>query len=109
MSIRYSRLQSRRAHGSAPLLLSSFSPIDIMRRSLFHLRLTGQVALATAICTAISSAQNSAPLPNGVKAVWDLSSAYREQTPTRERVCLNGLWRWQPATQNSAAVPAGGW
>jgi len=33
----------------------------------------------------------------GVKAVWDPAKAARETTPTRERVCLNGLWRWQPA------------
>ena len=38
-----------------------------------------------------------AVLPPGVKAVWNLETAQRETTPTRERVCLNGLWRWQPA------------
>ena len=38
-----------------------------------------------------------APLPAGVTAVWDLEKSYRETTPTRERICLNGLWRWQPA------------
>jgi hypothetical protein len=36
-------------------------------------------------------------LPQGVKAVWDLEKAYRESTPTRERLGINGLWRWQPA------------
>ena len=36
-------------------------------------------------------------LPNGVQAVWDMDKAYHETTPTRERVCINGLWRWQPA------------
>src|SRR5947207_10758290 len=51
------------------------------------------------------------PLPEGVRAVWDLSKAHRERTPTRERVCLNGLWRWQPAEAKveGAAVPAGEW
>jgi beta-galactosidase len=48
-------------------------------------------------------------LPAGVKAVWDLDKAYRERTPTRERVCLNGLWRWQPAEENSETLPADGW
>ena len=38
-----------------------------------------------------------APLPPPVKAVWDLGKADRETTPTRERICINGLWRWQPA------------
>jgi hypothetical protein len=48
-------------------------------------------------------------LPAGVKAVWDLDKAYREKTATRERVCINGLWRWQPAKENGEAVPADGW
>ena len=46
-------------------------------------------------------------LPSGVKAVWDLEKAQRDKTPTRERVCLNGLWRWQPAKDAADAVPAG--
>jgi len=48
-------------------------------------------------------------LPAGVKAVWDLEKAYRQSTPTRERVCINGLWRWQPAPQLSETVPEDGW
>src|SRR5213592_3299055 len=43
---------------------------------------------------------DDAPLPVGVKAVWDRKLATVEQTPTRERICLNGLWRWQPARDN---------
>src|SRR5690242_20699737 len=50
-----------------------------------------------------------AALPSGVKAVWDLDSAHRDKTPTRERVCLNGLWRWQPAGKLTAPVPADVW
>jgi hypothetical protein len=50
-----------------------------------------------------------AVLPPGVKAVWDLSKAFRERTPTRERVSLNGLWRWQPGKERADAVPADGW
>lgn len=37
--------------------------------------------------------------------VWDLAKAWRESTPTRERVCLNGLWRWQPADPADAGPP----
>ena len=40
--------------------------------------------------------QAEAALPAGVKAVWDFDKAFREKSPTRKRVCLNGLWRWQP-------------
>ena len=36
-------------------------------------------------------------LPNGIKAVWDFKKAHREKTGTRERICINGLWRYQPA------------
>src|SRR5438128_7440205 len=43
-----------------------------------------------------SASPSEATLPPGVKAVWDLEKAHRDKTPTRERVCLNGLWRWQP-------------
>ena len=48
-------------------------------------------------------------LPAGVKAVWDLDKAFREKSPTRERVCLNGLWRWQPGASGQTAVPPGAW
>ncbi len=51
----------------------------------------------------------AAPLPPGVRAVWDASKAFREATDTRERICLNGLWQWQPAEAKPAAVPAGSW
>jgi beta-galactosidase/beta-glucuronidase len=48
-------------------------------------------------------------LPSGVKAVWDLDKAYRESTATRQRVCLNGLWRWQPARETSDTPPSEKW
>jgi beta-galactosidase len=41
-------------------------------------------------------------------AVWDLAKAQHEATATRERVCINGLWRWQPG-KGEAAAPEGGW
>ena len=52
---------------------------------------------------------DEAPLPAGVKAVWDIKLAHAEKTPTRERICLNGLWRWQPVQAPSNTPPAGGW
>ncbi len=48
-------------------------------------------------------------LPRDVRAVWGLESAYRESTGTRERVCINGLWRWQPAGDSRDRVPTEGW
>jgi beta-galactosidase len=54
---------------------------------------------------------DTAPLPEGVRAVWEISKAFREATPTREKICLNGLWQWQPADTAAEAppVPAGSW
>ena len=52
---------------------------------------------------------DEAPLPAGVKAVWDIKLAHAEKTSTRERVSLNGLWRWQPAEALSHNAPNGGW
>ena len=49
------------------------------------------------------------PLPAGVKAVWDAAKAYHEATPTRERIALNGLWRWQPAEGQPAQPPSANW
>lgn len=65
------------------------------------------VWLATA-CVAVQ-AQFETALPPGVKVVWDLDKAYRTATPSRERVCLNGLWRWQPGSGSSAQLPNGNW
>jgi beta-galactosidase len=64
--------------------------------------------------------EDAVALPAGVKAVWELEKAQRETTPTRERVCINGLWRWQPAppalkkpapgeTLAAAEPPTGKW
>jgi beta-galactosidase len=56
-----------------------------------------------------ASSEIAAPLHAGVKAVWDVGKAFREKSATRERICLNGLWRWQPAELKSADVPAKSW
>jgi hypothetical protein len=48
-------------------------------------------------------------LPQGVKAVWDVSKANREATPTSERICVNGLWYWQPAKGGADQVPGRNW
>jgi len=47
-------------------------------------------------------------LPAGVKAVWDMESASRQATPTRERICINGLWRFKPAAGDDEPVPPPG-
>ncbi len=51
----------------------------------------------------------SARLPDGVNAVWEMEKAHSTATKTKERVCINGLWRWQPAREDAQAVPGGQW
>src|SRR5258708_367151 len=68
------------------------------------LRLLGTFLLCRALVSfGICAEPEAAALPAGVAAVWDAGMAYRETTPTRERICLNGLWRWQPAEPRSEA------
>lgn len=67
------------------------------------------LCLVWAFTFAVVAADADVPLPAGVKAVWGLEHAAREKTPTRERVCLNGLWRWQPGGEGKENVPAGSW
>jgi len=72
--------------------------------------------LAQRICEAQSFAPPSegdatakAQMPEGVRVVWDLGKAHREATPTRERICINGLWCWQPVENMTDVVPTDGW
>jgi len=46
-----------------------------------------------------------AALPGGVKARWDLENAYRQETSTRGRICINGLWRFRPAHELTDSPP----
>ena len=80
-------------------LTSSPSRSLTMRRASTTLLMAacGLASLATSLGHPALVAQDVAPLPAGVQAAWDLETAYRETTPTRERICINGLWRWQPA------------
>ena len=54
------------------------------------------LALTLPLAASALGDEFATPLPEGVRAVWDLGRAFRETTPTRERICINGLWRWQP-------------
>lgn len=66
-------------------------------------------AIGLLVMTGGVFAQPVAGLPPGVKAVWDVGKAYRESTPTRERICINGLWLWQPAADDAKAPPSQNW
>lgn len=58
---------------------------------------------------AVRGSDHAAALPPGVRVAWDIDDAYRQRTGTRERVCVNGLWRWQPAGVNPTVPPNGDW
>jgi beta-galactosidase len=65
--------------------------------------------LATIMNSAMGAEPSAVTLPPGVRAVWDLGKAYHETTPTRERICINGLWRWQPAEAKAEQTPTANW
>ena len=72
------------------------------------LRLTGMLSVLVYAFSGLAPAQ-TVPLPEGVKAVWNMSKAHKETTPTRQRICINGLWRWQPMTGELSGVPRDNW
>jgi beta-galactosidase len=78
-------------------------------RTLWHVSLTAVLCVLAAASAGLCADQSAVALPGGVKAVWDMSKAYHETTPTQERICINGLWRWQPATTKSDQPPSGNW
>ena len=67
------------------------------------------IACLLGVERAQNDSSTTAPLPVGVKAVWDIGAAYRESTHSREKVCINGLWRWQPAGKLTSEIPAADW
>ena len=69
-------------------------------KSLWRIFIGAFFILAGALAPANGTAEILAvAFPHGVKAVWDFAKAEHPTMPTRERICINGLWRWQPAEQ----------
>ena len=58
---------------------------------------------------AFSADQPAVQLPADVKAIWDIDKAQREVTQTRESICINGLWQWQPTAADVTAPPTENW
>ncbi|MCK6487123.1 MAG: beta-galactosidase [Planctomycetes bacterium] len=61
--------------------------------------------LALTLACALGAAEPAAP-PQG--STWG-EEPVETVSATRQTVCLNGLWRFQPAAAADAAVPAEGW
>lgn len=67
--------------------------------------------LSLTVCRVRTLVKADAPLPPGAEAApWSIADAWRQTTPARERVCLNGLWGFRPVVKGEAAgaVPAAG-
>ena len=89
--------------------LSSLSPGVSQRKFSVPLLLALLWGLIMLHCPAKAQSQLEITLPPGVRAVWDPAKALHETTPTRQRLCLNGLWRWQPAAADALPVPLAAW
>src|ERR1035441_6597859 len=89
--------------------LNSHLPVGFSTRLSRAMQLTVVWGVLAVRWSTAAQDSSGVPLPAGVKAVWDSAKACRETTPTRERLCINGLWRWQPATDNSIQVPTAAW
>ena len=86
------------------MLLESYQMMDLDRRD-FLKGFLGSAAYGFLYPNA-NAQQSPAPAET---VLWDMGKAYHESTATRERICINGLWRWQPAGTITDAVPTDGW
>lgn len=77
-------------------------------KTLMRILLTLPILFSVSIHSA-GQLVTTAALPEGVKTEWDITKAFREATPTRERVCINGLWLWQPGKPSDSNPPNEGW
>jgi beta-galactosidase len=44
---------------------------------------------------ALRLAATEPPLPKGAYPEWDLSKAWKSESPTRSKICINGLWQFR--------------
>ncbi len=47
-------------------------------------------------------ASTKPPLPDGAYPEWSMAKAWRVASPTRESICINGLWRFHSALPKAA-------
>jgi hypothetical protein len=48
---------------------------------------------------------SDATLPDSVDLDWSLANAWKQETATRGRVCLNGLWKFRPTWTTDKDLP----
>jgi hypothetical protein len=49
-----------------------------------------------------------AKCPVAESSVWSAEDAWKVETPTRTKVCLNGLWKFYPVFKVSPEIPVAG-
>jgi len=86
------------------------TPLFVSGAAAIRQRLAAASLLLAAVANASpqSAEPPAVPLAAGVQAVWNEERAYHETTATRERISINGLWRWQPAGSRTL-VPTNAW
>jgi hypothetical protein len=67
--------------------------MPLPKNELLHLRMGLVVIWGILVtgCRDVHADEFAASLPAGVRSVWDQDKALGESTPTRERICINGL------------------
>ena len=94
---------------SRPQFRPGFSECHLSAKLLTVVLLAAACAMLALPYSTAAQDPSGLALPPGVKVVWDPAKAGRETTPTRERLCINGLWRWQPAADDALEVPTAAW
>jgi hypothetical protein len=105
----FSTLQILRCGKSSLPRISRISTNGFLIRAIRAIRGPFSSILVSLTLVSAEQSQSEVALPPGVKAVWDIAKAFRESTPTRERISINGLWRWQPAADSGVEPPTAAW
>ncbi len=58
-------------------------------------------ALVAACLAHGQTADTDLPVPDRVSGVWDMKQAWTKISPTRETICINGLWRFYPIIESA--------
>ncbi len=72
----------------------------------------GDISLKIALT--LASAAADLPVPENMKSLWNMKTAWRKETRTRGSICLNDLWRYRAvisgeATDSPENVTSWGW
>ena len=75
----------------------------------FVMKLAAAAGFLLAAHCGVRGAEPAAPLPGGVRAVWDLAGASRETTPTRSGSASTASGAGSPPSRATKRPPSDGW